>query len=218
MQTAQKYVIFFDIESGGIPSKDKLAFYGIPLIEISFVVVDMLKLEIVDKVEITFPYMYFDNLEYSMQAQEVHGITPEMQKSKAVTLKEAHKQIKDLFAEYKNPRLKCTLCGHNSVGFDTPFLKNFFEHMNDNLDNYVLFNVDTMMLAQWAALEQENYKLGTCTNLYGIELVDAHRASTDTEATAKLGIEFIKKLRGEGASVSEGGKKIRYRESFQIEK
>ena len=85
MQTAQKYVIFFDIESGGIPSKDKLAFYDIPLIEISFVVVDMLKLEIVDKVEITFPYMYFDNLEYSMQAQEVHGITPEMQKSKAVT-------------------------------------------------------------------------------------------------------------------------------------
>ena len=130
MQTAQKYVIFFDIESGGIPSKDKLAFYDIPLIEISFVVVDMLKLEIVDKVEITFPYMYFDNLEYSMQAQEVHGITPEMQKSKAVTLKEAHKQMKDMFAKYKNPRLKCTLCGHNSVGFDTPFLKNYFEHKN----------------------------------------------------------------------------------------
>lgn len=216
MQTPQKYVIFWDLESGGLPTKEKRAFYDIPVIEISFVVVDMLELEITDKIEITFPYMYWEGLEYSMQAQEVHGITPEMQKAKSVSLGDAYKQMKAMFSKYKNPRLKCTLCGHNSVGFDTPFLKNFFEYFEDDLDNYVQFNMDTMMLAQWAAVSQENYRLGTCTGLYGIELVDAHRASTDTEATARLGIEFIKRLRGVGVSAQE--KEVRYRESFQIEK
>ena len=46
MKTSSKYVIIFDLETGGLCSKDKLAFYDVPIVESAMVVVDMEKLEI----------------------------------------------------------------------------------------------------------------------------------------------------------------------------
>lgn len=48
--------------------------------------------------------------------------------------------------------------------------------MNDDIDKYVKYYIDTMHWAHISSLEQENYQLGTCCQLAGIDLVDAHRA------------------------------------------
>lgn len=219
MKSSCKYIIVADFETGGLPSKEKKAFYNIPMVEWAMSCVDMEKLEIIDRQDIIFPYDYKEDLEYSIQATEVHGITKTIQDANGIPLKEAFKIMKTWFSKYKNPRQQCTLAGHNFVAFDQPFLANFFEFMGDNIENYVRFYLDTMHLAHISALEQTDYKLGTCCQLADIDLVDAHRAQNDVDANAALLISYIKKLRGENQNATTSvstEKKIRYRETFQL--
>ena len=93
--------------------------------------------------------------------------------------------------------------------------------MGDNIDNYVKYYLDTMQIAHMAALEQQDYKLHTCCELFNIDLVNAHRALDDTKANALLGIEYVKLLRGMNTSstvnnVSQETGFIRFREKFQL--
>lgn len=216
MKSSFKYAIVYDFETGGLPSKEKLPFYNIPLVEVAAVVVDMTTLTVCEEVSMIFPYGYKEDLEYQPQATEVHGITKEIQEAKSIPLKEIHKTLVKMFSKYKNPRQGCTLVGHNIVGFDNPFFRNFFESMDDDIDKYVKFYWDTMNIAHAAALEQENYQLGTCCHIEGIELVDAHRALEDVKANASLFIKYIKRLRGEGLERTEKKAEVRYREKFQL--
>ena len=168
MKTSSKYVIVFDLETGGLPNKDKRAFYEIPAVEIALVVVDMEALSIVEEKSLMFERDYKEGLTYSAEAEAVHGITAEIQKEHGINLKEIYKELLALFKKYKNPRQLCTLCGHNAVGYDLPFVKNFFEYMKDDLDKYVKFCLDTMQIAHMSVLEQENYQLHTCCQINGI--------------------------------------------------
>ena len=180
-------MIVYDFETGGLPSKEKQAFLDIPLVEMAMSCIDMKKLEIIDRAEMIFPYNYKEGLAgYSEEATAVHGITKEVQEENAVPLKEIYSTCKKWFAKYKNPRQMCTLVGHNIVGFDNRFLKNFFAYMNDDIDNYVKYYIDTMQFAHMVALEQMDYKLGTCCQDAGIDLVEAHRAQHDVDANAML--------------------------------
>lgn len=215
MKTSAKYVIMFDFETGGIPNKDLRAFYDVAAIEIALVVIDLEKLSITEEKSFIFKDNYKDGLIYTKEAEAVHGITKEMREENGVELKTIYKEICNLFKKYKNPRQMCHMGGHN-ISFDIPFLKNFFEFMGDNIDNYVKFYSDTMLFAHMSALEQENYQLHTCCQLNGIDLVNAHRALDDTKANALLMIEYIKKLRGEGSSSKKEEKKSRFRETFAI--
>ena len=102
--------------------------------------------------------------------------------------------------------------------FDIPFFEGMFAFNNDDLWEYVKFVEDTMKLSYYRATEQENYKLGTCCRKEGIELVDAHRALTDTRANAYLMLKYIELMRGNvvaepSASVK---KESRFRENFQL--
>ena len=219
MKTASKYLICFDFETGGLPSKDKKAFYDIALVETAMVVIDMEALEICEEVSMIFQPDYKENLlPIDPMALATHGITRDIQESKGVPLKEIFKKWLELFKKYKNPKQMCTLVGHNVVGFDVPFLRNFFEFMGDNLDNYVKFCLDTMQIAHMSALEQENYKLNTCCTINNIDLVNAHRALDDTKANAYLMIEYVKRLRGQGQQNRENSnvKKSTFREMFAI--
>lgn len=222
MKTSSKFLICFDFETGGLPSKDKRAFYDIPLVETAMVVINMETLSIEEECSMIFQPDYKENLlPVDSQALETHGITRETQEAKGVSLKEIYKKWLDLFKKYKNPRQMITLCGHNIVSFDVPFLRNFFEYMGDDLDNHVRFYLDTMQLAHMAALEQTDYKLNTCCNNAGIDLINAHRALDDTKANALLMIEYVKKLRGEGLSSPKNSsfetkENSRFRESFAI--
>lgn len=218
MKTSCKYIIVADWETGGLPNKTAKAFYDVPVVEWAMVCVDLEKLEIIDQYEAIFPYNYKEELlPYSEQATEVHGITKEIQDANAVPLKEIFKTMKTWFSKYKNPRQLCTVAGHNFVAFDKPFLENFFEFMGDDVNNYVRFYLDTMQLAHMSALEQVDYKLGTCCQLAGIDLVEAHRALNDTSANAQLLISFVKKLRGEGVREGVNEKKVRFRKTFELQ-
>lgn len=217
MKTSAKYGIVFDLETGDLISEKKRAFYDAAAIEIALVVVDFEKLSIVEEKSFIFKDEYKEDLSYSAQAEAVHGITKEIRIQNGVELKTIYKEICNLFKKYKNPRQMCHLIGHNIISFDVPFLRNFFEYMGDNLDNYVKYYTDTMLFAHMSALEQENYQLGTCCQLNGIDLVNAHRALDDTKANALLMLEYVKKLRGEGGSSEvKTEKKTRFRETFAI--
>ena len=74
-----------------------------------------------------------------------------------------------------------------------------------------------MQLAHLSALEQIDFKLGTCCQLAGVDLVEAHRAQNDVDANALLLISYIKKLRGEGQTQLSNKKKIRFRNTFELQ-
>lgn len=218
MKTSAKYVIVGDFETGGLPNKNKRAFYDVPLCEIALCVVDLEKLEIVHEYNEIFAPHYKEGLEYEQGAFDATGMSMELLESKGINLRDIFRDIKGIFKKYKNNRQGCTLCGHNWVQFDMPFLRNMFEFFGDDVDSYVTFVVDTLMISHWSSLEQPNYKLGTCCELNGINLVGAHRALADTRANAELLIEYIKKLRGEGQnSVNVGEEKASFRETFKLQ-
>ena len=106
--------------------------------------------------------------------------------------------------------------GHNFDGFDFDFFKNLFEFAGDDIEKYVKWREDTLRYAYYANLEQSDYKLVTCCNEFGIDLVGAHRALNDTRATAKLFIEFIKRLRSVGSANTPGSKES-FRSSFRYQ-
>ena len=73
MKTSSNFVIVYDFETGGLPSKEKQAFLDIPLVEMAMSCIDMKKLEIIDRVEMIFPYNYKEGLAgYSEEATAVH--------------------------------------------------------------------------------------------------------------------------------------------------
>lgn len=220
MKTSCNYILVYDFETGNLCNSKCIAFENAPCVEIAMVCIDMKTLEIVDELDRIFPYNYKEDLIYSEQATAVHGITEQMQEELTTPLKDIYKELKTWFTKYKNPRQLCTLAGHNiggqsTNGFDNPFLRNFFTYMNDDIDKYVKYYIDTMHWAHISSLEQENYQLGTCCQLAGIDLVDAHRALNDTKANAHYLISCIKKLRGEGQIIQKVEQK-RYRDSFQL--
>jgi DNA polymerase III alpha subunit (gram-positive type) len=65
-----------------------------------------------------------------------------------------------------------------------------------------------------------DYKLGTCCQKAGVELVNAHRAMADVEATADLFRYLVNCLRSNTQSVSEVvDQKVeenRFRSTFEI--
>lgn len=207
----------FDFETGGIPSKDKKAFYDIASVELAIVVINTINLSIIEEKSWIFEDNYKEDLIYTKEAEDVHGITQKIRQENGTPLKIIYKELKTIFAKYKNPRQLCCMSGHN-ISFDIPFLRNFFEYMKDNVDNYVKYWLDTLLLAHISNIEQINYQLGTCCQLNNIDLVDAHRALNDTAANAQLLISYIKRLRGQGQDNTDNNKKkIRYRENFQLQ-
>lgn len=223
MKTTANYMIVADTETGGLPSKaskgkpEKKAFFDVALCEIALVVIDLNALKIVDEYDaIIQPYK--DGLEYNPEAEKVHGLSVSNLKENGQNAKEVYQKVKSFLVKYKNPRIGSILCGHNFQLFDIPFFGGLFEFYGDSLWEYVKFVEDTMKLSWYRAIEQENYKLGTCCRLEGVELVDAHRALNDTRANALLMLKYIEKFRGVGVSapVVSTKKESRFREGFQL--
>lgn len=216
MKSSLKYVMVLDVETGSLINSKVRAVYDAALIEMAVAVVNMETLEIEEEVSwILKPYK--EDLLYTSEAEMIHGITKAIIDSNGVEEKKAFKEFKALCSKYKNPRHKAAICGHNLNGFDLDFIKNWFEFHEEDWESMIKWTFDTMAFAYISSLEQVDYKLHTCCGIYNIDLVDAHRAGADTRATAKLFIEFVKRLRGEGLSAAaQVEKKIRYREKFQF--
>lgn len=148
----------------------------------------------------------YDNRTISPQALMANGITMDQ-----INNGRNSQQVADEFVKYlkklcKQPK-KIILCGHNIDNFDIPIFIDFLQVHGYDLSKLVNtdFTIDTMFWGRIKHLESENYKLGTCCKNVGIDLVNAHRAITDTRANKELVKNYLSSLRGMGVeSVDKG--------------
>lgn len=158
----------------------------------------------------------YDNREVTAGALNANGITM----SQVLSGRDPETVLNE-FIKYLSSmcvgRNKPVLCGHNIDSFDVPFLLSLFKFFGKDLTKYANeeFTIDTMWWARTKWPESVNYRLGTCVENAGFELVNAHRALNDTRANRDLVKHFITSLRFDGATTSTVEEK-KYRETFQF--
>jgi len=202
-----------DVETGGLPGKEKKAVYDIAITEIAFVIVDE-NLEIVERKSwLIAPYK--EGLTYDKGAEIASGISRQMCEERGMNLVVAVREMIVILKKYKIGASLPVMLGHNFLKFDAEFMINMFQFCKEDLFKYVCADAeDTIKWSRLCWTESNNYKLGTCAQNAGITLKDAHRAGTDTEATALLWIHFMKSLRGQNISTMEPPK--RFRVTFEL--
>lgn len=207
--------IVIDVETGGLPNKDKKAVFDIALTEIAFVSVNK-DLEIANS-QCWLIKPYKEGLVYDKVAEMVSGISKQMCEEKGIDISIVVKEMIAFFKKCKEGSSLPVVLGHNFLRFDAAFMTNCFEFCKENLFKYV--NEEAEDTIKWSRLcwpESANYKLGTCCSNAGISLQDAHRAGTDTEATARLWIYFMKNLRGKNIPINSIEAPKRFRDTFEL--
>ena len=205
MKTPIINIVVFDTETTGL-SKDKNA-----IIEIYCCGFDN---ELNDIKEFHSGVMkIYGNREIVEQALQANGIT----RDQIATGNDPQEQIEKLCAYFKSlavGRNKPVVAGRNIDKFDLPFMNDMFAYFKKNLADYINdeFTIDTMHWARLKRVEQTNYKLGTCCEEEGIELINAHRAQADTIANKQLVKKYIQNLRSD----SEMKKEKRFRATFEF--
>jgi DNA polymerase III alpha subunit (gram-positive type) len=207
MKSSITNFVVFDLETTGL-YKDKNSILEIACCGFDFNLNDVKEFD-------SGVMQIYDNREVSPQALQANNITMdqiENGRDPKTVLDELIKYLESM----KVGRNKPVLCGHNIDKFDIPFLDNFFSTFSKDLAKYVNedFTIDTMWWSRAKWEEQTNFKLGTCCEISGIELVNAHRAIHDTRANKELVKSFLRGLRS-NSSGSESKEK-RYRETFQF--
>ena len=83
------------------------------------------------------------------------------------------------------------IVGYNNIGFDDAFINREGRRLKYNFDNE---RNDAITLARVNLPGLKNYKLGTVCANQNVPLIDAHRATNDALATAKLFIKLAEKF------------------------
>jgi DNA polymerase III alpha subunit (gram-positive type) len=189
-------IIVFDLETTGLkPDKNSL-------IEIACCPIDkdLKDLEEFDSGIIAV----YDNREVTEGALKANGITRDQIENGLDPQKVADKLVAYL-KKMKVGRSKPVLAGHNIVKFDLPFLEDFLRVHGHDLFKYV--NKDHFFDTMWRARERwgelQNFKLGTCCEEAGVELIDAHRAINDTRANKDLVKYLLRNLRNDSTGSKE---------------
>lgn len=104
--------------------------------------------------------------------------------------------IEDVIAEFLDYCKGCILVAHNA-SFDVTILERDARMNGLTLDNRV---VDTLKLAQRLRPDLGRFNLGHLCRVYEIELINAHRAYFDAEATGRLLIKMANR-----AGLNENG-------------
>lgn len=175
----------------------------------------------------------YGDLEYTQDALNATGITMEMIDG-GITIEQAVKDMTAFFKEAntgnhisKNP----VLLGHN-VCFDISFLQYAFNYCKkidilkkvvqckpDGFGNpYPLYH-DTMLESRrmWGGdVTMPKFRLGDCCTKAGIELVDAHDAMNDVNATAELFIWLSNRMRAKSENVVEKVEEEQFRPKFNF--
>lgn len=104
MKTTANFMVVADTETGGLPCKaskgkpEKKAFFDVPLCEVALVAIDLVNLKIVDEYsEIISPYK--DGLEYSPEAERVHGLSLKHLTENGESVKNVYQSVKSFFDE-----------------------------------------------------------------------------------------------------------------------
>lgn len=206
MKSPVSYIVVFDIETSGLSAEKNC------MLEVACCVIDN-ELNDVEEYESGVMKVY-DNREIQQQALQANGITMN-QIENGKDPKEVLNELINLFKKYSSGRNKPVLSGHNIDHFDIPFMANFFNVFGKKFEDYVNtdLTIDTMWWARLRRNEQVNYKLGTCCEMEGIELVNAHRAISDTRSNKELVKKYLRSLRSEGDSNKE---EKRFRKTFEF--
>lgn len=177
--------------------------------------------------------VYTDECYYSQGALDVHGITKEMLEEKGVPWKELAKQFYDLVLSTrctKGAWSKPILVGHN-LNFDVPFLINWFtlakldpskifQGNKDYWGNWQPIILDTIHLSRARWPELSVFKLGSCAEASGVEVVDAHRAIADVVVTSQIFAQDLLLMRSKSgvssSKNSEQPKVEKTRRSFKF--
>ena len=209
-------IFVVDVETGGLPSAlKKKAVHEVALTEIAFVVVNNVTLEIVDQ-RSWLIRPYDPNLIYDPKAAEASNITKQMCEEQGEDIKEVFKEILAFIKKHKNGTKKPYLAGQNIIKFDLEFIENLFEYCGHDIEKY--FNeeiIDTMIWSRHRWPTEGKHNLAVISERCGLEHTQAHRALPDTLITAKVVIQCLKNLQGQGQAVEEK-KQERFRTTFEI--
>ena len=178
------YKIIFDLETGGfVPAKNALCELGAIVVNADNEAVDTLQYYIK-------PYYRECGLElhsYKPDAMAVNGIT-EQQIADGRSIEYVLFELMKLVENYE----VSAFIGHNSDFFDVKwvsYLLGRFTALQPTFEQ--IRKVDTCKLAMAKIdCKPRDYKLGTLCDYYGIQIVGAHTALGDCEAT----LELYKKL------------------------
>lgn len=190
--------IVMDTETGGLPSSlGKEASTEVALCEVAMTIVDSSTLKIVEsKSWVIQPYR--DDLIYTDESAKITGLNRDKCQKIGKSAEYVADQIKIIAEKYKRGSSLPIVVGQN-VDFDIHFIRNFLKMFNKSSGHYdKIFDSereDTLKWGIYAYPNLNNHKLITIAQECGVELVDSHRAEKDTEATAKVFIEFIRRLR-----------------------
>ena len=88
----------------------------------------------------------------------------------------------------------CVLVAHNAA-FDVGFIR---EHGTRHAIAFTMPYVDTLMLSRYLFFGMPNHKLNTLCAHFGILLENHHRAVDDAEATAKLFLYMLERIKEKG--------------------
>lgn len=160
----QRPLIFFDIESTGISiSKDKI--------------IELCAIKIMpDKSRTMLLQRFYPEMPIPPSSTEIHGITDEMVKNEP-TFREKAKEVATFFAD-------CDLAGYNIAKFDIPLLVE--ELLRSGLKENPFEKVKVIdSLSIYFKKEPRN--LAAALKFYANEeIVNAHSAEADVEATIKV--------------------------------
>lgn len=205
------YVVL-DCETGGLNAKEN------PILEIALVILDTDLSEVLRYETYIKPY---GDLKVTKEALRANGIKMQDVEKSGISKKEAQTNIASILKKSMggshHPSRRPVIVGHN-VNFDVEFLIEFFKDSKYNfLDLVYDIIIDTQGDAKRAFPKAPDLKLGTCCELAGIKLINAHRAMPDTLATADLFRFFCGKLSTSNTAKQEQKiSKLKSRKTFQF--
>jgi len=204
--------IVFDCETGGLdPEKN-------PITEIALIAFQGEDFKEIGRYE-TFIQPYGTDPVYEPKALEMTGITMDM-----INSGKEHKQfIKELITWFKSVKRRGrnlpVMIAHNAI-FDQGMLDFAFHTANKNLYEFVdpIF-IDTLHLSRLKDADKSKHNLKAACERFGIEIVNAHRAMDDVEATKQFIVQYFSSVRHANASLFEDASDITvptYREQFKF--
>tara|TARA_R110000765_G_scaffold386148_1_gene478056 strand:- start:261 stop:992 length:732 start_codon:yes stop_codon:yes gene_type:complete len=160
-----------------------------------------------------------DTYVYDQKALDYTNVTMELLEEKGQDIKVVMEEMLEIFklANPTNARnYKPVILGQN-ITFDIGFLQHIFSYCGEKMDKYLNCNkdffgnqqpiyFDTLYLAKQYYAENDKFtshKLGLLSDDLGIELVNAHSAEADVQATSGIFRLFIKNMRSSGDSETD---------------
>ena len=199
-----------DFETGGFDCRTNA------VTEFAGIIIDSTTFKELARYEVIFK-PYDDTLLYDPEALSKTNINT-TQLEAGTDLKTFKKEFTTFLKQgkiYKGEKYKMVMAGHN-IGFDVGFMQQICAKANIPILDYLAGSVDyygnpqlklmdTLDLAIQAYAPDDtmlSHTLSDCAAKIGEELVNAHRAMNDVQATVKVIVNLIQRLRASGIDVA----------------